>query len=159
MQGTAIRDNVTKTRRPQLSLNVLTLIILLLLAAQFLIGMMVNFFVVVPDSHPGTNAPEYFSGVVTGILWVLGHGTLWLWLHAITGLTLFLASLVLLGLAIASRRRGWIISSILGLLGIVLAGFNGASFLNYGHDFSSLFMSMGFLMAAIAYMTGVYVMR
>ncbi len=159
MQGTAIRDNVTKTRRPQRSLNVLTLIILLLLAAQFLIGMMVNFFVVVPDSHPGTNAPEYFSGVVTGILWVLGHGTLWLWLHAITGLTLFLASLVLLGLAIASRRRGWIISSILGLLGIVLAGFNGASFLNYGHDFSSLFMSMGFLMAAIAYMTGVYVMR
>ena len=159
MQSTATRDNVTKTPGSQRSLNILTLITLLLLAAQFLIGMMVNFFVVVPDSHPGTNAPEYFSGVVTGVLWVLGHGTLWLWLHAITGLALFLASLILLGLAIASRRRGWIIASIFGLLGIVLAGFNGASFLNYGHDFSSLFMSMGFLMAAIAYMTGAYVMR
>lgn len=159
MQSTATRDNVTKTRGSQRALNVLTLITLLLLAAQFLIGMLVNLFVVVPASHPGTNAPEYFSGVVTGVLWVLGHATLWLWLHAIIGLALFLASLILLGLAIASRRRGWIISSIFGLLGIVLAGFNGASFLNYGHDFSSLFMSMGFLMAAIAYMLGVYVMR
>jgi hypothetical protein len=159
MQSTATRDNVTKTRGSQRSLNVLTLITLILLAAQFLIGMLVNLFVVVPTSHPGTNAPEYFSGVVTGVLWVLGHATLWLWIHAVVGLALFLASLILLGLAIASRRRGWIISSIFGLLGIVLAGFNGASFLNYGHDFSSLFMSMGFLMAAIAYMTGAYVMR
>lgn len=159
MQGTATRDSVTKTHGSQRMLRAITLIILLLLAAQFLIGMLVNLFVVVPASHPGTNAPEYFSGVVTGVLWVLGHGTLWLLLHAIAGLALFLASLVLLGLAIASRRRGWIISSIFGLLGIVLAGFNGASFLNYGHDFSSLFMSMGFLMAAIAYMLGVYVTR
>ncbi len=159
MQSTATGDTITKTRGSQRPLRAVTLIILLLLAAQFLIGMLVNFFVVVPASHPGTNAPDYFSGVVTGVLWVLGHGTLSLWLHAIVGLALFLASLILLGLAIASRRRGWIISSVFGLLGIVLAGFNGASFLNYGHDFSSLFMSMGFLMSVIAYMTGVYVMR
>ena len=159
MQSTATRENVTKTRGSQRPLRVVTLIILLLLAAQFLIGMLVNLFVVVPASHPGTNAPEYFSGVVTGVLWILGHGTLWLWLHAIVGLALLLAALILLGLAIAARSRGWIISSVFGLLGIVLAGFNGASFLNYGHDFSSLFMSMGFLMAAMAYMIGVYVMR
>src|SRR5579871_2229195 len=99
MQSTTSRDNVTKTRGSRRSLNILALITLLLLAAQFLIGMLVNLFVVVPASHPGTNAPEYFSGVVTGVLWVLGHGTLWLLLHAIVGLALFLASLILLGLA------------------------------------------------------------
>lgn len=159
MQSTATREHVTKTRGSQRPLRVLTLITLLLLTAQFLIGMAVNLFVVVPASHPGTNAPEYFSGVVTGVWWILGHGTLWLWLHAIIGLALLLVALILLGLAIGARSRGWIISSVFGLLGIVLAGFNGASFLNYGHDFSSLFMSMGFLISAMAYMIGVYVMR
>ena len=157
MQSTAIRDVTTKSS--QRMLRTLTLIILLLLAAQFLVGMLVNLFVVVPSSHPGANAPEYFSGVVTGVLWVLGHGTLWLLLHAIIGLLLFLASLILIGLAIASRRRAWIISSIVGLLGIVAAGFNGASFLNYGLNFSSLLMSIGFLVAVFPYMIGIYVTR
>ncbi len=140
-------------------LRTLTLIILLLLAAQFLVGMVVNLFVVVPANHPGTKAPEYFSGVVTGVLWVLGHGTLWLLIHAIIGLSLFLASLIVLGLSIASRRRAWIISSIFGLLGIVAAGFNGASFLNYSENFSSLLMSIGFLVAVIPYTIGIYVTR
>ena len=157
MQSTATGEVTKKTsyRAPR----ILTLIILLLLATQFLVGMLVNLFVVVPSNHPGTKAPEYFSGVVTGVLWVLGHGTLWLLLHAIIGLSLFLASLILLGLAIASRRRAWIISSIVGLLGIMAAGFNGASFLNYGENFSSLLMSMGFLVAVIPYMIGIYVTR
>ena len=157
MQSTTTRDVTTKSS--QRMLRTLTLIILLLLAAQFLVGMLVNLFVVVPSSHPGTNAPEYFSGVVTGVLWVLGHGTLWLLLHAIIGLALFLSALILIGLAIASRRRAWIISSIVGLLGIVAAGFNGASFLNYGQNFSSLLMSIGFLVAVIPYMIGLYVTR
>lgn len=159
MQSASIRDVATKIQGSQRMLRAITLTILLLLAAQFLIGMMVNLFVVVPSSHPGTNAPEYFSGVVTGVLWVLGHGTLWLLLHAIVGLALFLCSLILPGLAIASRRRAWIISSIFGLLGIMAAGFNGASFLNYGHDFSSLLMSIGFLLAVVPYMIGIYVTR
>ena len=129
------------------------------MAAQFLVGMLVNLFVVVPAQHPGAHPSEYFSGVVTGVLWVLGDGTLWLRVHAIIGLALFLAAIILLVLAIVSRRRAWIIASIFGLLGIVGAGFNGASFLNYGEDFSSLLMAIGFLVAVIPYMIGVYVTR
>lgn len=159
MQSTATRNGVTKTRRSQRPLRVVTLIILLLLAAQFLIGMLVNLYVTTIPPHPGANAPDYFSGVVQGVAWTLVHAPLFLLVHAVVGLLLFLGALAILGLAIASRRRAWIISSIFGLLGIVLAGFNGASFLNYGEPFSSLFMSMGFLMAVIAYMLGVYVVR
>jgi len=140
-------------------LRTLTLIILLLLAAQLLVGMLVNLYVVVPSSHPGANAPEYFSGVVQGVAWSLVHAPLFLLLHAVVGLVLFFGALVILGLAIASRRRAWIISSIFGLLGIVLAGFNGASFLNYGLNFSSLLMSIGFLVAVFPYMIGIYVTR
>ena len=157
MQSTA--SHSVEKRTSYRALRTLTLIILLLLAAQFLVGMLVNLFVVVPVNHPGAHPSEYFSGVVTGVLWVLGDGTLWLRVHAIIGLALFLASIILLVLAIASRRRAWIISSIFGLLGIVAAGFNGASFLNYGEDFSSLLMAIGFLVAVIPYMIGVYVTR
>ena len=157
MQSTASRS--IEKRTSYRALRTLTLIILLLLAAQFLVGMLVNLFVVVPAQHPGAHPSEYFSGVVTGVLWVLGDGTLWLRVHAIIGLALFLAAIILLVLAIVSRRRAWIIASIFGLLGIVGAGFNGASFLNYGEDFSSLLMAIGFLVAVIPYMIGVYVTR
>ena len=159
MQGTVTRDVVTKTRGSQRPLRILTLIILLLLAVQFLIGMLVNLYVTTIPSHPGQSAPEYFSGVVKAVAWALVHAPLFLLVHAVVGLLLFLGALVILGLAIASRRRAWIISSIFGWLGVVLAGFNGASFMNYGEPFSSLFMSMGFLMAVIAYILGVYVTR
>lgn len=159
MQSTVTRDVVTKTRGSYRPLRILTLIILLLLAAQFLIGMLVNLYVTTIPAHPGQSAPEYFSGVVQAVAWALVHAPFFLLIHAVVGLLIFLGALVILGLAIASRRRAWIISSIFGLLGIVAAGFNGASFMNYGEPFSSLFMSMGFLMAVIAYMLGVYVTR
>ena len=154
MISTETRSNETKTTTRQSRLRMLTAIILLLLAAQFLIGMLVNLFVQVPAAHPGANAPEYFSGVATGVAWALLHAPLWLQIHTIVGLLLFIASIILIAFAIAARRRAWIIVSIIGLLGIMAAGFNGASFMNYGHDFSSLFMSLGFLLAAIPYVIG-----
>lgn len=153
---------ITKPSRTR-GLRAVTAIILILLAAQFLIGVVVNLFVTVPTSHPGSNAPEYFSGVYQGVLWALQstlqQSTFYLWLHVVIGLALFLLSIILLIMSIAARRGGWITTSIFGLIGIVAAGFNGASFINYNHDFSSLLMSAGFLVAAIAYVYGVSVLR
>jgi len=157
--GTQTHHNAT-TKNVSLSrLRVLTAIILLLLAAQFLVGMLVNLYVQVPTVHPGANAPEYFSGVAQGVAWALLHAPLWLQLHTILGLLLFIASIVLIAFAIANRRRAWIILSIIGLFGIMAGGFNGASFMNYGHDFSSLLMSLGFLLATIPYVIGLSLSR
>ncbi len=128
---------------------------LALLAIQFLDGMVVNLFVDVPD-HPGTNASEYFGGVAQGVAWALAHGAWSLQLHAILGMLLFLAATLLIGSAIAARRRGWMIAAVVGWIGIVGAGFNGASFLNYGHDFSSLLMSVGFFLAMLSYVAGLF---
>jgi hypothetical protein len=153
---------ITKTSRTR-GLRAVTAILLILLAAQFLIGMAVNLFVTVPSSHPGTNAPEYFSGVYQGVLWALQstlqQSTFYLWLHVVIGLALFLLSIILLIMSIVARRGGWITTSVFGFIGIVAAGFNGASFMNYNHDFSSLLMSIGFLVAAIAYVISVAVLR
>lgn len=132
---------------------------LALLAIQFLVGMLVNLFVQVPAVHPGVGADNYFVGVAQGVAWALAHSALALKLHVIVGLLLFLAALALLALAIAVQRRAWIIAAVFGLIGIMGAGFNGASFMNYGHDFSSLIMSIGFLLAATSYVLGFYMIR
>ncbi|HEX9413397.1 MAG TPA: hypothetical protein VF916_07815 [Ktedonobacterales bacterium] len=141
---------ITQWLRPLVSIT------LLLLAAQFLVGMLVNLYVKVPASHPGADAPEYFSGVARGVAWALVYSEWALKVHAIVGLLVFLAALAILALAIRQRERAWIIAAAFGLLGILAAGFNGASFLNYGHDFSSLLMSIGFLTAVVAYALGMY---
>ena len=143
------------TRRTAVSrLRTLTLLTLLLLNVQFFIGMLVNLYIQVPAIHPGANSSNYFLGVVQGIVWALVSGPLALLVHVALGLLLVLVSFILMGLAIASRRLSWIISSILGWIGVVGAGFNGASFLNYGHDLSSLLMSTGFVLAMVSYMLG-----
>ena len=45
--------------------------------------------------------------------------------------------------------------SVLGALAIVGAGFNGASFLDYGHAFSSLIMAALWALALACYIGGV----
>jgi hypothetical protein len=152
-------SGVNDTRPSTAGLRVLSGITLLLLGAQFMIGMLVNFYIQVPAAHPGAEAANYFQGVVQAVLWILTSGPLTLLLHAAVGLTLFLASIILIILAIIARRAGWIVIAIIGFIGVVGAGFNGASFVNYGHDFSSLLMSIGFLLAAICYVIGFAVAR
>jgi hypothetical protein len=134
-------------------------VILLLLAAQFLVGMVVNLYVQLPPTHPGTQASEYFSGVARGVTWAIVAGPAWLVVHVIIGLALVVASIVALALAIAARRWAWIVASLVGWIGVAAAGFNGASYMNYGHEFSSLLMSVGFVVAAAAYVIGLYTMR
>ena len=159
MQGTSRSiesDSMERTiKKTPSSLRIIDAIQLILLAAQFLIGMLVNLFVQVPAVHPGTNAPEYFSGVAQGVFWALFNAQWELLIHVVMGLLLFILSIVLLVLAILSRQGRWITVSVLGFLGVIGAGFNGASFMNYGHDFSSLLMAIGFLLAAIPYTIGI----
>lgn len=137
----------------------LTIVTLVLLAVQYLFGMAVNLFVTIPTSHPGTNASDYFSGVGQGVSWAIAHGAGVLQLHATLGLLLLVAAVALLVMAIRARRRAWIVATSIGLLSILGAGFNGASFLNYNHDFSSMIMASLFLIAVSAYAIVVYVTR
>ena len=160
MQGTSQSstspDRMASTikKTPSL-LHTIDAILLILLAGQFLIGMLVNLYVQVPSVHPGRKAPEYFSGVFQGVSWALFNAQWQLLIHVVVGLLLFVLSIVLLVLAIIARQGRWITVSVLGFLGIVAAGFNGASFMNYGEDFSSLLMAVGFLLAASSYTIGI----
>lgn len=147
---------VITTKKTPSSLRVIDAILLVLLGAQFLFGMLINLFVTVPPVHPGVNPSNYFVGVAQAVAWALFNAQWQLLIHVVLGLLLFLLSIVLLVLAIVSRRGAWITISILGLIGIMGAGFNGASFMNYGGlGISSLLMAVGFLLAAICYTIGI----
>jgi hypothetical protein len=129
---------------------------LVMLVGQFLLGMAVNLFVKIPTDHPGSNPPEYFSGVAQSVTWAVLHGNILLAIHAGFGLVLVVAAVGALVQAIGNRRRAIVVSAILGLIGVLGAGFNGGSFLNYHQDFSSMIMATGFAVAVVAYSAGLY---
>lgn len=127
-----------------------------MLIIQFLLGMAVNLFVTIPSNHAGANPPEYFSGVVTSVRWAILHGGLWLTLHAVWGLLIVLGAIGALVQAIRIGGGGRITLAVLGFIGVLGAGFNGGSFLNYGENFSSMLMAVGFALAISAYITLLY---
>jgi len=130
---------------------------LMFLIVQFLLGMAVNLFVTIPTNHPGANPPEYFGGVAQSVTWAILHGHVLLQIHAVLGLLLVLNALGLLLAAIRARARDLITVTSFGLFGVLAAGFNGGSFLNYNQDFSSMIMAAGFAAAMISYVFGLYV--
>lgn len=152
-------EQPTSTSTGDRWLRRLSVTMLVLLLAQFLLGMLLNFFFSPPDQHPGANAPDYFSGVAQVVWWALGKDGIELASHAGLGVILGLLSVALLVMGIRARHRVWALTTVLGWIGVFAAGFNGASFLNYGHDFSSLLMTIGFLLALISYALGVYVTK
>ena len=138
-------------------LRITFLFALVMLIAQFLLGMAVNLFVKIPTDHPGSNPPEYFSGVAQSVIWAILHGNIFLAVHATFGLMLVIAAIGTLVQAIGNRRGGIVVSAGLGFIGVLGAGFNGGSYLNYHQDFSSMIMATGFSIAVVAYSAGLYI--
>lgn len=126
--------------------------ILVGLTIQFLAGMWVNLFVKIPDVHPGAKPPEYFAGSAQSVVWAItGSGLPALVFHAVWGLLLVLGSLSLAVQARRVQRRSVTVAAVLGFLLILGAGFNGASFLDFGEDFSSMIMATLFALALLCY--------
>ena len=126
-----------------------------LLLIQYLLGMVVNVYVVLPGRHPGAGAGDYFTGAVSGLAWVISDGPGWAAAHAAFGLALALAALASITLARRQDGRLAVTLSVLGALAIVGAGFNGVSFLDYGHAFSSMIMAGLWALALACYLAGV----
>jgi hypothetical protein len=124
-----------------------------LLFAQYLLGMAVNVFVVIPAQHPGASAGDYFSGAASGLGWVIGSGPGWAAAHAAFGLALVVAGIAAVVLARGHGRMA-VGLSLAGVLSIIGAAFNGVSFVNYGHAFSSMIMAALWALALACYIAG-----
>jgi hypothetical protein len=125
-----------------------------LLLAQYLLGMVVNVFVVLPARHPGANAGDYFSGAAAGLAWVIGSGPAWAAGHAALGLALVVAAIAGVALTWGKGSRAGTALAVGGALAVIGAGFNGVSFVDYGHAFSSMIMAGLWALALAAYLAG-----
>jgi hypothetical protein len=130
------------------------ILIAMVLLVQYLVGMVVNLFVTIPDQHPGANDPNYFGGVMSVTGWAMGNGGAWLAIHTGVGLLLVVMSI---GLVVQSiRARSNITLCVLGAVFILGAGFNGGSFLVYNQDFSSMIMAGLWALAMACYVGCIY---
>jgi hypothetical protein len=120
------------------------------LLVQASVGMAVNLNASVSAHHPGARPSNYLTGSFQSVTWAIGHGPAALAIHAALGLALVI---LVLALAVAARsaKRSVAALTLLGGLLVLGAGFNGASFLDFGHDTSSLIMALLCFAAIAAY--------
>jgi hypothetical protein len=127
--------------------------LLVVLLAQFGIGMYVNLFARIPLNHPGHNPHNYLTGTYDSVAWAetSQHAPLILATHAGLGLLLVAGSLWLAVRAIRGRRPPVTWAAILGALCILAAAFNGGSFLDYNNNINSYIMALLFAAAVLCY--------
>jgi hypothetical protein len=126
---------------------------LVLLLCQFALGIAANLYTTIPDRHPGAQPHNYFSGSAQSIGWAIGHGGLILAAHALLGFALLAAALTALLSAVRLRDARTIAVTSAGAAFVIGAGFNGASFLDFASNTSSLIMALLALAAIGCYAT------
>jgi hypothetical protein len=142
------------TRTP---LRFRAIVVTLFLVLQFFLGMITNLYVTIPGSHPGANANNFFAGAARSVGWAISASpSVWLALHATLGLLLVLGALEFIVAAVRRRNAVWAWSSIAGAAFIIGAAFNGASFLVFDKDYSSLIMAGLFGLSLSSYALGMY---
>ena len=128
------------TRRTPLRWKLLAAILLVLVQAG--VGVAVNLYVTVPAHHPGARPANYFTGSYHSLAWAIAHGAASLAVHATLGLLLVVLVTRAAVHALRAAPRavgGW---SALGGLLVIGASFNGASFLDFANNTSSLIMAL-----------------
>lgn len=142
--------------RDRAALRPLILATAILVLIQAGLGMVVNLYVAIPANHPGAQASDYLTGSLSSIGWAISHGALSLAVHASLGLALAVLAVWVAVRAAVLRRRavaGWLILAALLTIG---AGFNGASFLDYNVNVSSLIMALLAFGALLCYTAAIY---
>lgn len=152
----SVRTGIRRARPSTRSLTAQAAALCGLLIVQFFVGMITNLYITIPASHPGTGTNNFFAGASAALGWAVASGPAWLAVHAALGMALAAASLAFIVNAARSRDRMWIWLSVVGSLLLIGAGFNGASFLLFNHNFSSLIMSGLFALSLGSYLAGIF---
>lgn len=126
--------------------------------AQTAVGMVVNLYVTIPVHHPGAQPKNYFGGSLRSIAWAIGHGARALAIHASLGIAVVAVAIWVAIRAVALRSGRVALASVLGAGLVIGAGFNGASFVDFSHDISSLLMALLALGALTCYLVALYLL-
>ncbi|HET7244631.1 MAG TPA: hypothetical protein VFJ07_07315 [Streptosporangiaceae bacterium] len=121
---------------------------LVLVVAEYVIGMYVNLYSTVPEADHGQ-----------GLGAAIGNGPVLLSIHAVIGLLLGLGALGVAWQAVRSRRAAVIAWSAVGLLALAMATVAGAGFTNTGDRSASMAMSVLTGVALLCYAANIYLVR
>ncbi len=125
-----------------------SLAVLVLLVAEYAIGMYVNLYVTVPRSDHGHGLGNAIS-----------NGPAVLSAHAVIGLLLGLGAVAVLVQAVIARHVGAIVCSVAGLLVLALASGAGVSFVSSGQSSESMAMAVLTGIGLLCYAANLYLLR
>ena len=138
-------------RRAVLGVSVLVLV-------QAGIGMIVNLDETIPAHHPGAHPSNYFTGSARSVAWAVSHGAAALVIHATLGLALVALAIVVAVRALRIANRAVTIWALVAAGLIIGAGFNGASFLDFNKNVSSLVMALLALGSVACYTVALFLL-
>ncbi len=144
--------SLSETRKAPLGrMRAISVTIMVLLIAQFLVGMGLNFFAVFPTDSSGGPMEQV---VVSGMLQT-GPGLV---VHALNALVILALSVVGLYFSLKAGIGLLTLLAVLGLAFVVLALVGGVTFVISGFqdDFDSFLMSLGFIFAISSYFSQLY---
>jgi hypothetical protein len=122
-----------------------SLVVIVLLLAEYGMGMYVNLYVTVPRADHGG-----------GVRSAISNGPAVLSAHAVIGLLLGLSALAVLVLSIIARKIGVVIASVAGLFALIVASVAGTSFTSTGQPAESMAMSVMVGVAMLCYAVNLY---
>jgi hypothetical protein len=124
-----------------------SLVVLVLLLAEYVLGMYVNLYVTVPSADHGHSVGSAIS-----------NGPVILSAHAVIGLLLGLSALAVLVLSVIARRPSVIAVSVAGLLALAVASLAGSSFTSSGTSADSMAMSVMTGVGLLCYAANLYLL-
>lgn len=125
-----------------------SLITLVLVVAEYVIGMYVNLYTTIPAADHGQDVGA-----------VIANGPMMLSIHAVAGLLLGLGALGTAWQAVRSRRPAVIAWSAAGLVALAGAAAAGAGFTSTGDRAGSMAMSVLTGVALLCYTANIYLVR
>lgn len=126
-----------------------SLAILVMLLAQYGLGMGINLYTRVPKADQG-------RGLAIAVGRALSHPPAVLAFHAALGLLLLVAAVSVLSRAIRSRQKPVIMTSAAGLAAIAGAALSGAAFADHGHTGASMAMAALTAAALLCYVLNLF---
>jgi hypothetical protein len=124
-----------------------SLVVLVLLLAEYVLGMYVNLYVTVPAVDHGHSVGSAIS-----------NGPVILSAHAVIGLLLGLSALAVLVLSVLARRPSIIAVSVAGLIALAVASLAGSSFTSSGTSADSMAMSVMTGVGLLCYAANLYLL-
>src|SRR5580704_1425563 len=124
-----------------------SLAVVVLLLAEYVLGMYVNLYVTVPAADHGHSVGSAIS-----------NGPVILSAHAVIGLLLGLSALAVLVLSVIARRPSVIAVSVVGLIALAVASMAGSSFTSSGQAAESMAMSVMTGVGLLCYAANLYLL-